>query len=191
MGSTDRNDGTFVWPEGLLHYVERHDVRLPAAFVAHVERQGSTPISRALPKITFGLYDRGPWLAFGAAAGACLDLGGFAVPDGSMRERIADDLGADAPDELDAIVLCDGRSREVVVSQPDGTLCIHSVRSGACSVRQLAGWHAWPRLGAGSSGRSAAIGKLPALAKPRPGLTLDAFVAKHRQDRGRPPRADG
>ncbi|MBK8867402.1 MAG: hypothetical protein V9G15_13025 [Dermatophilaceae bacterium] len=27
---------TFVWPEGLAHYVQDHDVRLPEWFVTHV-----------------------------------------------------------------------------------------------------------------------------------------------------------
>lgn len=32
-GSTDRSDGTYVWPSGLAHYVEAHSVRLPADFL--------------------------------------------------------------------------------------------------------------------------------------------------------------
>ncbi|HEY5910009.1 MAG TPA: hypothetical protein VJA21_05335 [Verrucomicrobiae bacterium] len=35
MGCRDFTDGLWVWPEGLNHYVERHDVRLPDDFVAH------------------------------------------------------------------------------------------------------------------------------------------------------------
>lgn len=34
-GSEERSDGTFLWPEGLAHYLEFHDVRLPDEFVAH------------------------------------------------------------------------------------------------------------------------------------------------------------
>lgn len=34
-GSGEYTDGTYVWPEGLLHYVVSHDVRLPAEFVGH------------------------------------------------------------------------------------------------------------------------------------------------------------
>jgi hypothetical protein len=29
-------DGTFVWPEGLAHYVEAHDLRVPQALVDHL-----------------------------------------------------------------------------------------------------------------------------------------------------------
>jgi len=39
MGSRDMTDGTWIWPEGLVHYVEDHGVRLPAEFVAHVMRK--------------------------------------------------------------------------------------------------------------------------------------------------------
>jgi len=35
-GTGERTDGTYVWPEGLAHYVTEHNVRLPEEFVAHV-----------------------------------------------------------------------------------------------------------------------------------------------------------
>ena len=34
-GSTELTDGTYVWPEGLSHYVLEHNVRIPAPFVEH------------------------------------------------------------------------------------------------------------------------------------------------------------
>jgi hypothetical protein len=40
MGSTDRSDGTWTWPEGLAHYVAEHSVGLPPAFLAHVRARG-------------------------------------------------------------------------------------------------------------------------------------------------------
>jgi hypothetical protein len=36
MGSRDLTDGTWVWPEGLAHYVESHSVNLPPGFVDHI-----------------------------------------------------------------------------------------------------------------------------------------------------------
>ncbi len=36
MGSWDLTDGTWVWPEGLPHYVREHGIVLPSEFVAHV-----------------------------------------------------------------------------------------------------------------------------------------------------------
>jgi hypothetical protein len=34
-GCLELTDGTYVWPDGLAHYVEQHLVRLPAEFVHH------------------------------------------------------------------------------------------------------------------------------------------------------------
>lgn len=39
MGSCDFTDGVWIWPEGLAHYVEKHDVILPDDFVQHAARQ--------------------------------------------------------------------------------------------------------------------------------------------------------
>lgn len=36
MGSLDKTDGAYIWPEGLPHYVRVHQVNLPAEFVDHV-----------------------------------------------------------------------------------------------------------------------------------------------------------
>jgi len=36
-GNLELTDGTYVWPSGLVHYVESHDVRLPQRFVTHAE----------------------------------------------------------------------------------------------------------------------------------------------------------
>lgn len=35
VGHREQTDGTYLWPEGLAHYVAEHDVRLPAEFVCH------------------------------------------------------------------------------------------------------------------------------------------------------------
>lgn len=37
-GASERTDGTYYWPDGLAHYLEKHDVRLPQRFVDHVLR---------------------------------------------------------------------------------------------------------------------------------------------------------
>lgn len=47
MGSTDKSDGTYLWPEGYSHYVRKHLVRPPAEFVNHVRRVlGNLPSRR-------------------------------------------------------------------------------------------------------------------------------------------------
>ncbi|MFJ9950832.1 hypothetical protein [Kitasatospora sp. NPDC091207] len=38
-GYRDLTDGSFLWPEGLAHYVRDHGVRLPAEFVDHMEQR--------------------------------------------------------------------------------------------------------------------------------------------------------
>jgi len=35
MGSRDLTDGTWVWPQGLAHYVDKHAIVLPEPFVRH------------------------------------------------------------------------------------------------------------------------------------------------------------
>ncbi|GIE36219.1 hypothetical protein Ait01nite_092640 [Actinoplanes italicus] len=44
-GSTELTDGEyFIWPEGLAHYVEAHNVRLPEDVVAVARRGPARPI---------------------------------------------------------------------------------------------------------------------------------------------------
>ena len=45
-GNLELTDGTFLWPEGLAHYVRDHDVRLPTAFVEHILQQDDRLHSR-------------------------------------------------------------------------------------------------------------------------------------------------
>jgi hypothetical protein len=35
-GSLELTDGTYLWPEGLSHYVSEHDVRLPQPVLEHI-----------------------------------------------------------------------------------------------------------------------------------------------------------
>lgn len=38
-GNLELTDGTYQWPDGLVHYVEEHGVRLPQEFVEHAVRE--------------------------------------------------------------------------------------------------------------------------------------------------------
>jgi len=38
MGNADLTDGVWVWPEGLSHYVSRHNVMLPEEFILHMRK---------------------------------------------------------------------------------------------------------------------------------------------------------
>lgn len=43
LGSWELTDGTWVWPEGLAHYVEAHGVVLPEEFISHA-LSGAVPV---------------------------------------------------------------------------------------------------------------------------------------------------
>jgi hypothetical protein len=43
MGSREFTDGEWVWPEGLVHYVECHSVVLPEIFIEHCRSKGWKP----------------------------------------------------------------------------------------------------------------------------------------------------
>jgi hypothetical protein len=188
MGHADLTDGRFVWPEGLAHYIEHHDVRLPESFVAHTLAR-PLPLPRfVVPKPRFGLFDAAPWLAWGQREGACLDLRGYDIPTLDVLDRIADELG---PVPHEAILLCNGGTRQVVLSLAGGGLEVRQLRAGGHAPRQLAGWHEWPRLPADASQAAAASGPGNLVAKPpaKPGrgLTLEQFFATRQPPQGDAP----
>lgn len=43
MGSQELTDGVWMWPQGLAHYVEKHDVMLPDAFIADATTKEPIP----------------------------------------------------------------------------------------------------------------------------------------------------
>lgn len=47
LGAWDFTDGTYIWPEGLDHYVAYHNVRLPDEIVAHILAQPAFPCAMA------------------------------------------------------------------------------------------------------------------------------------------------
>jgi hypothetical protein len=46
-GAAEHSDGVWVWPEGLAHYLRRHDVRLPEDFVAYMMSRNFRPPARS------------------------------------------------------------------------------------------------------------------------------------------------
>src|SRR5688572_18970941 len=62
MGHRDLFDGTWVWPEGLAHYVEVHAVRLPERFVRHALRAGLDRAPPVRPARREGLIDEASWI---------------------------------------------------------------------------------------------------------------------------------
>jgi hypothetical protein len=41
VGNLELSDGTFCWPEGLVHYVRAHKISLPREFIDHVLSTGA------------------------------------------------------------------------------------------------------------------------------------------------------
>ncbi len=73
-GSADMTDGTYIYPEGLVHYIEKHHVRLPIDFVNHIYGNSAKPkpiLTRFLNHFTkknivkhnFGNIDYDWWLS--------------------------------------------------------------------------------------------------------------------------------
>lgn len=50
LGSTDQCDGTYLWPAGFAHYVEKHAVRPPEEFLAHVRKNPMTSFCPLVPQ---------------------------------------------------------------------------------------------------------------------------------------------
>jgi hypothetical protein len=151
LGSGERTDGTFIWPDGLAHYVARHGVALPEHFVAHVLARGGTVAPFVLPRVRPGLYDARPWRRWARENGAVADLRGWrrvaAERAVSLRSRLALLHGERVRGEL----LLEHRTRsEVVLRARDGSLTVWSLRRQRPPQR-LAGWRAWPALPNGRS----------------------------------------
>jgi hypothetical protein len=87
------------------------------------------------------LLDVDPWLAWGRAQHACLDVDGWEIPTLDVLARIVSDLDGVAHE---AVLLCRGATREVVLATGGGSLEVHQLRAGGHVPLRLAGWHMWP-----------------------------------------------
>lgn len=47
MGASDLTDGIYCWPEGLIHYITDHKLRLPVELVQYIMAQPTFPIEQA------------------------------------------------------------------------------------------------------------------------------------------------
>lgn len=46
IGSSEQTDGVFVWPEGYVHYIQKHDVKPPREFINHVLKNKEIDIKK-------------------------------------------------------------------------------------------------------------------------------------------------
>ncbi len=83
MGSWDMTDGTWVWPQGLAHYVEVHNVVLPEEFVSHA-LSGAVPV-KPDPRQT---YDFGYWTGWSSARRTPACRESLRVAASAAREKI-------------------------------------------------------------------------------------------------------
>ena len=91
LGSTDQTDGVWVWPEGLAHYVEAHDVRLPDAFTQTMIDHGFEVPGDAKERRKEAL-DGEPWLRWSARQ----------VPDPAPQEAATIEQARQLAEELSA-----------------------------------------------------------------------------------------
>ena len=62
MGCSDLTDGVWVWPEGLVHYIEAHELVLPEEFLATMEQnQWRVPEVDNIDEIIENGYDISWW----------------------------------------------------------------------------------------------------------------------------------
>jgi hypothetical protein len=62
LGSRDLTDGVWVWPQGLAHYVEVHQVPLPQEFVGTMGQNGwRVPEVARLDELRDAEWDRAYW----------------------------------------------------------------------------------------------------------------------------------
>ena len=53
-------DGEWFWYAGLIHFIEKYNVRVPAEFIAHAARHGWRVNKEALPPVQyeFSYFDK-------------------------------------------------------------------------------------------------------------------------------------
>lgn len=86
MGSCDLTDGVWIWPQGLTHYLDTHDIELPATFLDHVasgSRIDERPL--ALLRELHASISRERWLAWAREAGAMNEPWLAPVPEPLQR----------------------------------------------------------------------------------------------------------
>lgn len=69
LGTSDLTDGTWVWPEGLEHYLQTHELPLPAEFRSTVAANGyQIPLAPDIELHRDGDYDYTFWRSWATSA---------------------------------------------------------------------------------------------------------------------------
>ena len=90
MGTQDLTDGTWVWPEGLYHYLRAHSLRLPDEFARHAA-DNSFAVSCSMPSETDKVYyDPRLWARW--CAGRGLKYCAYVHPSDPLKDEIVEEL---------------------------------------------------------------------------------------------------
>jgi hypothetical protein len=80
MGCRDFTDGLWIWPEGLYHYIETHDIRLPEEFIASCRMNNWSIPANAVAKVELSHeLDYSSWIR------RAKSIQGSAEPDGAAN----------------------------------------------------------------------------------------------------------
>ena len=154
MGHRDLFDGTWVWPEGLAHYVEAHDVRLPARFVRHVMTRPLRKETIKRPTHREGLIDDSQWIEWGRERGAAIRFApAWQIPNWQTQRTIEQQIQQRlSPKHVLwqqplLVLLARADTRDVVLMLPTAQLALVrlSPRTRTLPTTIIAGWHEWPR----------------------------------------------
>ncbi len=154
LGTYDLFDGQWIWPSGLAHYVEAHDVRLPERFVRHALRRRDAATDQRpapmRPRQRLNTVDIAPWLAWSRSRGACLKIAPWLLLPWIEREkreaRAKAMIRAGHPlwQQAKTLVLGRATSQAVVFALDDGRLAITDLGKPHAPTRWLPGWPSWP-----------------------------------------------
>jgi hypothetical protein len=67
IGRAEQSDGIWLWPEGLVHYVQDHDIRLPDQFLSHIRNRGYCPSPTEETPIDFRWHSTRFWRSWCAS----------------------------------------------------------------------------------------------------------------------------
>ena len=154
LGVCDLFDGQWIWPSGLAHYVEAHDVRLPERFVRHALRRSRAATQREVPLVRprqrLNTVDIAPWIAWSRSRGACVKLAPWMLLPWVEREKLEARakavLRAGHPlwQQAKTLVLGRANSQAAVFALDDGRLAIVDLAKPHAPTRWLPGWSQWP-----------------------------------------------
>lgn len=155
LGTCDLFDGQWIWPSGLAHYIEAHNVRLPDRFIRQALHSSDATSERSLPRPIrprqrFNTVDIAPWLAWSRSRSACVKIAPWILLPWAEREkreaRAKVVIRASHPlwQQPRTLVLGRADSHKVVFALADQRLAIVDLGKPNAPTRFVASWQHWP-----------------------------------------------